>query len=183
MPECYIDTNLIETIVPPERIGSTCGYNHKRSCNKVVDEMLGKLKDDFAIGIVDRDKRPLSRTSEFKPLIKEQLTDKQNLELHKHSEKNHYLIFHPPIEQWLLDEAKNVGISLSNYDLPTTLNGLINETKNEFSKKDPKFKCLFRELIKQNAIGINLLAKWVRYLKYLKEHPNDFNINELKNLS
>lgn len=69
MPECYVDTNLIETIVPPERIGSTCGYNHKRSCNKVIDEMLGKLKDDFAVGIVDIDKRLLARTANFKPFV------------------------------------------------------------------------------------------------------------------
>ena len=179
MPECYIDTNLIETIVPPERIGSTCGYNHKRSCNKVIDEMLGKLKDDFALGIVDIDKRPLARTSEFKPFVEKQLSNKNVLKLYKHQNKPHYLIFHPPIEQWLLDEAQNIGIFLVDYDLPVTLKELMNETKNEFSKKDPKFKKLFRELIKQNAVGINLLAHWV---KCLKQNTNSINKNDLETL-
>lgn len=174
MPECYIDTNLIETIAPPERIGSAHGYNHKHSCNKVVDEMIGKLKDNFAVGIVDQDRRPLSRTSEFKLVVK-----KQNLKLYKHKDKNHYLIFHPPIEQWILDESCAVGISLESYNLPTTLKGLIDETKNEFSKKDPKFKLLFRDLQKHNALGINLLANWTRYLK---EHPYNADKLELINL-
>lgn len=173
MPECHIDTNLVETIAPPERIGSTCGYNHKRSCNKVIDEMLGKLKDNFALGIVDKDKNPLQRTSEFKLVV-----ENHNLKLYKHRQKNHYLIFHPPIEQWLIDESKQAEVSLSNYDLPTTLKGLVNETKNEFSKKDPKFKSLFRDL-KENATGINLLANWITYLK---AHPYNADETILKNI-
>jgi hypothetical protein len=176
MPECYLDTNLVETIVPPERIGSTHGYNHKHSCNKVVDEMMKKLKDDFAIGIVDCDKRPLSRTAAFKLL-----SEKQRLKLYKHEQKDHYLIFHPPIEQWILDEAQQAIITLSDirYNLPTTLKGLINETKNEFSKNDPRFKCLFRDLMEHNAPGINLLARWV---EYLKSNPYNADINTLQNL-
>jgi hypothetical protein len=175
MPECYLDTNLIETIVPPERIGSTCGYNHKRSCNKVIDEMLGKLKDDFALGIVDKDKRPLSRTSEF--LL---LTEKHELKLYKHSQKNHYLIFHPPIEKWILNEADRVGIALNDarYNLPTTSEGLIDE-KCEFSKHDPRFSALFRDLKKQKAIGINLLASWI---EHLKSNPYSIDIVALQNL-
>ncbi|MDO9267520.1 MAG: hypothetical protein Q7T96_00220 [Methylobacter sp.] len=176
IPECYIDTNLVETIVPPERAGSTRGYNHQHSCNKVVGIMKDKLNDDFAVGILDYDKRPLSQTSKF-----ELLTEKQSLKLYKHPEKNHYLIFHPPIEQWILDEAKQVGISLDApaYNLPTTLKELMNETKHEHSKNDQRFKCLFRALIKQNAFGINLLATWT---KYLKEHPYSADKQELINL-
>jgi hypothetical protein len=176
MPECYLDTNLIEAIVPPERIGSTRGYNHKRSCNKVIGEMLGKLKDDFALGIVDKDKRPLSRTSGF--LL---LTEKHELKLYKHPQKNHYLIFHPPIEQWILNEANEVGIALNDarYNLPTTLKGLIDLSKSESSKYNDKFNRLFRDLKKQNAIGINLLADWI---EYLKSNPYSADSATLQNL-
>ncbi|MDP1774950.1 MAG: hypothetical protein Q8L15_22000 [Methylobacter sp.] len=176
IPECYIDTNLVETIVPPERVGSTHGYNHQHSCNKVIGIMKDKLNDDFAVGILDYDKRPLSHTSKF-----ELLTEKQSLKLYKHPEKDHYLIFHPPIEQWILDEAKRVGIALDEhaYNLPTTLKELMDETKHEHSKNDQRFKRLFRALIKQNAIGISLLASWIRYLK---DHHRKANILELKNL-
>lgn len=176
MPECYLDTNLVETIVPPTRIGSTCGYNHQLSCNKVINEMLGKLKDDFALGIVDKDKRPLSRTSEF--LL---LTEKHELKLYKHPQKNHYLIFHPPIEQWILNEAEQISIALNDdrYGLPTTLKGLIGESKSEFSKHDVRFNCLFRDLKKHNAIGINLLANWI---EYLKSNPYSADSATLQNL-
>lgn len=176
IPECYIDTNLVETIVPPEKVGSTRGYNHQHSCNKVIGIMKDKLNDDFAVGILDYDKRPLSRTSKF-----ELLTEKQSLKLYKHPEKDHYLIFHPPIEQWILDEAKRVDIALDDpaYNLPTTLKELMDETKHEHSKNDQRFNRLFRALIKQDAIGISLLASWTRYLK---EHHRKANILELKNL-
>lgn len=29
IPECYVDTNLIETLVPTAK-----GYNHQKGCNK-----------------------------------------------------------------------------------------------------------------------------------------------------
>jgi hypothetical protein len=183
IPECYIDTNLVETIVPPERIGNICGYNHQLSCNKVVDEMLNKLKDDFAVGIVDYDKRKLERTAQFESIIEKQLSKSQFLKLYKHPNKHHYLIFHPPIEQWILDEAQRVGIQLDDvtYNLPTTLKELTYETKVKVkSKNDPRFKKLFRDLKSHNAVGIKLLAEWI---SYLKQHPYNANINELKNLS
>lgn len=170
LPECYLDTNLIETIVPPEKIGGTCGYNHQRSCNKVVDEMMGKLKDAFALGIVDQDKRPLSRTSEF-----ELVSEKHRLRLYKHKEKNHYLIFHPLLEKWIVDEAKQIGFILDN----EILEKLRNDTKIKLSKNNQEFKRLFRDLQNQNAPGINLLANWTRYLK---KHPYDADKLELINL-
>lgn len=175
MPECYLDTNLVEAIAPPQRIGGTQGYNHKKNCNKVIDEMLGKLKDDFALGIVDKDKRPLSRTADF-ALIAE----KQGLKLHKHQQKHHYLIYHPPIEQWILDEAEQVRINLNDdrYNLPTTLKGLVGE-KSEFSKHDQRFTRLFRDLKTKNAMGINLLAKWI---EYLKANPYNADKTTLQNL-
>lgn len=175
MPECYLDTNLVETIVPPERVGTLRGYNHKHCCNKVIDEMLGKLSDDFALGIVDQDKRPLSRINEF-----ELITEKQGLKLYKHQQKHHYLIFHPPLEQWILNEAHQVGIALNNsrYNLPITLKGLVNE-KSEFSKHDHRFTCLFQDLKTQNAIGINLLAKWI---EHLKANPYNADKTTLQNL-
>ena len=51
IPECYVDTNLLETLVPTAK-----GYNHQKGCNNVVKVMKEKLADEFAVGIVDKDK-------------------------------------------------------------------------------------------------------------------------------
>ena len=58
IPECYIDTNLIETILNTKGC-YTEGVNHQKGCNTVVKTMNDpkKLKNEFALGIVDADKR------------------------------------------------------------------------------------------------------------------------------
>ena len=38
IPECYVDTNLIETLVPTAK-----GYNHQKGCNNVVKVMKEKF--------------------------------------------------------------------------------------------------------------------------------------------
>lgn len=177
IPECYLDTNLVETLVPPNEIGRLRVYNHQFGCNTVVNKMKEEFEDNFAVGILDQDKMQVTYVSEFKaPLV-----DKQGLKLYKHPQKNHYLIFHPPIEQWVLDEAKLVGICLSDdpYNLPTSLKGLINKTKNVRSRNNPELKCLFNDLKRKNAIGINLMAKWI---EHLKSNPYNADRTTLQNL-
>lgn len=74
LPECYVDTNLVETITKSR-------YNHKHGCNNVVKAMLEAhhLKDGFALGIVDEDKKILKYTEAFKVVV-----DKAQLKLLKH---------------------------------------------------------------------------------------------------
>ena len=38
LPECYIDTNLIETLVPPQRM-----YNHQKGCPSVAKKNERKV--------------------------------------------------------------------------------------------------------------------------------------------
>ncbi len=50
VPECYIDTMLVQTLVPPEKNNR---YNHQHGCFEVSNEMeLYGLKDKFAVGII-----------------------------------------------------------------------------------------------------------------------------------
>lgn len=46
IPECYVDTNLLETLVPTAK-----GYNHQKGCNNVVKVMKEKLADEFAVNL------------------------------------------------------------------------------------------------------------------------------------
>lgn len=70
IPECYIDTNLAETLVPPQQ-----GYNHQKGCGTVTKVMKENFSDDLAIGIVDKDKKDLRFKSLFKRLKAQNLAD------------------------------------------------------------------------------------------------------------
>ena len=165
LPECYVDTNLVETITKSR-------YNHKHGCHNVVKAMqeANHLKDGFALGIVDEDKKILKYTQEFNVVI-----EKYQLKLLKHPRKNHYLIYVvPAIEKWIIKNADEVNINLKAYHLPHDYSELQYHTKMKTSSKDEKFKDLFKALKKQNASGVLLLEKWITYLK---AHPYDANLD------
>ncbi len=51
VPECYVDTNLVELLL------DTDGVNDQKGCNTVVNTMKAKvLKDSFAVSVIDLDK-------------------------------------------------------------------------------------------------------------------------------
>ncbi len=60
IPECYIDTNLVETLSCRD------GCNHQKGCNQVAKIMKEKFADRFAVGIIDADKRTPGYLREFK---------------------------------------------------------------------------------------------------------------------
>jgi len=173
IPECYVDTNLIETIVP-----TTKGYNHQKGCGTVTRLMQGKLKDKFAVGIVDKDKKELKYVEDFDEKIN--VGDMQ-LFRHKNTEIHHYLIFiTPAIEKWIINIAEKAEVSLDEFGLPSDLKELTKKTKKITSKNDDVFKNLFRELKKHNVKNMDILTEWI---KYLKENSYNANLNEMKEIT
>ena len=164
MPECFIDTNLTETISPP----AGRGYNHQKGWSSVIGQMKGKRSEDFAVGIIDKDKKSTDYINEFALLQ----SYNEQLELYKHTNKHHYIIYIiPAIEKFMLKCADEVGVSLAEFDINfETLKELTSITKSEDTKKDPKFKCLFRELLLRQAGAIVKLARWIDYLKSNNYH-------------
>jgi hypothetical protein len=170
IPECYVDTKLIKAIVPPT---SKHGYNHQKGSNTVVNLMKGKLNDHFALGIVDKDKRALEYSQEFDIVM----NIPSNLELYKHREKPHYLVFIcPAVESWILDRAEESGIQLEDFGLPNNLDGLRNITKTSTSEeKDPyssNLARLFRALYNSQNQIVSVLAFWITYLKQYHYHAD-----------
>jgi hypothetical protein len=168
IPECYIDTNLIETIVPTVR-----GYNHQKGAGTVTKLMQSKLSDKFAVGIVDKDKKELKYVEEFDLKI-----DIGDLLLfkHKNSQRHHYLIFiNPAMEKWIMKNADEVGISLQDYGLSDNLKEFTKTTKKVTSKKDKTFKKLFQDLKIRNPKNIEILTNWIIYLK-----ENPYNVDTIK---
>ena len=161
IPECFIDTKLVKALVPPQ-----IRYNHQHGCSNVEKIMKEKFKDDFALGIIDKDKKVLRYLNECQ-LVCEQVGF---LQLHKHSTKNHYLIIiRPAMEKWILNTADVAGLSLQEFGLPDDLDKLCDITKTARSDKGdpnaPKFGQLFSELIERNPTAIAVLSFWINYLK------------------
>lgn len=87
IPECFVDTNLIETLVPPIK-----QYNHQKGCGTIAKIMKERFADRFALGIIDKDKFEVAYLMEFTVVIK-----KGSLILHKHNSSPlpHFLISPP----------------------------------------------------------------------------------------
>ncbi len=55
VPECYFDTVLLKKLLQTNK-----RLVHRKGCNNVVNDLDSeRLKDLFAVGIIDKDKREL----------------------------------------------------------------------------------------------------------------------------
>lgn len=109
IPECYIDTNLIETLVPPNK-----GYNHQKGCGTVTKVMREHFASNFAVGIVDKDKQELDYLKEFYLVLA-----KGNIQLYKHNSRNHFIVrVIPAMERFILFNVDKAGINIQEFGLP-----------------------------------------------------------------
>ena len=115
IPECYVDTNLIETIAPP-----VSRYNHQKGCGTVAKVMKERFSDDFALGIIDKDKNELDYLKEF-----DIVHSSGNLVLHKHQTKHHYFIqINPAVEGFILSATGAANLNMEDYGLPSSMDAL-----------------------------------------------------------
>jgi hypothetical protein len=170
IPECYVDTNLVETLVPPQK-----QYNHQHRCGTVTKVMKGQFADRFALGIIDRDKNEVDYLKEFS-----EVCINGSLILHKHKVRHHYIIqISPAIERFIIANANKVGLLLGDFSLPSDFEQLKKVSKTTNSKNDIRFKRLFKALHQDGAEDIQRLAFWI---KYLKENNYNVDIDKLKEL-
>lgn len=108
----------------------------------------------------------------------EEVLVEENLILHKNTSKPHYFIqIKPAIERFILEAASSAGISVTEFDLPADLEKLKQISKTEQSKKDNRFKSLFKALKKAQVPQILTLAYWV---EHLKNNPYSADLESLK---
>lgn len=163
IPECYVDTNLLETLVPP-----ATRYNHQKGCGTVAKVMRERFSDDFALGVIDKDKKDIDYLREF-----ETIHSKGSLLLHKHRSKHHYIIqISPAIERFILEAVEIAQFRMEDYDLPSSIDLLKKVSKTVNSKDDQKFKRLFRDLRNTGETELSTLGAWVNHLK-----SNRYEIN------
>ena len=151
VPECYVDTNLINIL-----LNKDC--NHQKGCATVCKTLDAKLADQFAIAIIDKDKKEPKAVEQF---VK--IGESEHLVVSKHQTRHHYLIqIKPAIESFILDAAEELGINLSDYGLKTELEELRIISKTITAKKDDRFASLFYVL--RSASHMQCLSKILEYL-------------------
>ena len=152
IPECYIDTNLVETLV------CTAGCNHQKGCNQVAKIMQDKFADRFAVGIIDADKRKPGYLNQF-----QEIAASNHLKIFRHSLRPHFIILvYPAADGFILSCAKEAGIDMAEYGLSFNLKEFTSQTKNVMSNKDKRFKSLFKSM--ENEGEIKLLKDVLTYL-------------------
>jgi hypothetical protein len=174
VPECFADTLLIEMLVPTK-----VGYNHKHGCFNVEAEMtLGKLKDSFAVGIIDNDKVTIKYLKNFE--VVDTVDSSLILWRHRDKLKHHFIIqICPALEKWILDVCEEENISLADFGLSSEIEKLTEYTKAISSMKDKKLNDLFRIIsTKRENVRVRKLKNWITLLKERNYHVD---INALKN--
>lgn len=166
LPECYVDTNLIEYLL-------NAGVNHQHSCSMVVGQMNSIFKDKFAVGIIDKDKVKLGYIKDCDVIAK---TD--HLTLMKHRERHQCLItIAPAVDKFVLDCANEQNVNPENFRLPKDLSKFTKESKDVTANSDPRFKQLFVAIRANCEIHSLKMA-----LKYLCENRYNSDIEQLSNI-
>jgi len=170
MPECYIDTTLVESLLDAD-------VNHKHNCNEVAKEMQkGKYKNEFAVGIIDNDKRKLSYIEDG--FVK--IGQTENLTLLKHRNKHQYIIKvgkeHKAMETFIKANVDALGMKMEDFGLPSDLAKLIEQTKDSVStQKDPRILKLCKTMRQSPEV-----AKLQDILAYLAANKYNVDIDEFK---
>lgn len=166
VPECYVDTNLMNVLV-----GKAC--NHKKGCTNVCKVLDEKLTDQFAIAVIDKDKKEPASVQNY-----ELIAANPSIMVSKHRERPHYLIhICPAIEDFIIAAANELNVNLAEYGLPTELNELRKITKTTTAKEDVKFARLFHAL--RTASHIQCLDNMLQYLLENKYTASDAEIRKI----
>jgi len=165
LPECYFDTVLVKSILRVNRI------NHQKNCYKVESAIKGI--DDFAVGIIDRDKVSIGYLKECNLEIKQ-----NNLFLWKHKTKKHYIIqLVPGLEKWIVNVIAEGNVAVEDLNLPEDFEGLKDYTKYKFVNESEELKNLCKRLVNSDSKTMATLSNW---LNYLFKHNRNADINILK---
>ncbi len=137
-PECNVDTNIMGYIVG----GSV---KHKGCCNKVMQVL--NSTDEFAIGIIDEDKKQPSIDPGF---IKYEFISpyaQQHISFYPHKDGKRFLFkVSKAMDQFVWDAAKEMKANLSAIGYPANEKDFRKITKLEDASNNPKLRQLFSQI-------------------------------------
>jgi hypothetical protein len=161
IPECFIDTKLVELLVPPRKRK----YNHTHGNGTVATKMKVEFADDFAIGIIDDDKKVLDYADKCDLVC----DGSHGLQLLKHPVANHYFVVHPPSEEWIIQLAELAGLVIKEFNLPDKPKELkdvvVTAKSDRIDTNAEKFRRLFVAIRRAQLTPILVLTHWITYLK------------------
>lgn len=161
-PECNVDTNLLGYIVG--------GYvKHKGCCNEVMKVL--NTTDQFAIGVIDEDKRQPTIDSGFvKYEFKSQYMN-PHISFYPHKDGKRFLFkVYKAMDQFVWDAIQEMGADLRDIGYPSDEKAFRKITKLEDSSKNPKLRCLF-DMIKDYPEFVSF-RNTIKYLVKAKYNVN-----------
>ena len=168
-PECNVDTNLISYILG--------GYvKHKSTCNEVAKAVNNS--DEFAVGIIDADKRMATLDCGFEKYANGNEADGENVHItmYIHDDGKRFVFtVKPAMDKFLMDAARQLGLDMKDAGYPATLEAFKKETKRIQAAEDPKLRKLFSLILENEE-----LQRFRNTLKYLMTKQYDVDINVVK---
>ncbi|MCY7421163.1 MAG: hypothetical protein LH478_05390 [Chitinophagaceae bacterium] len=172
VPECYFDTILFKKLLQ-----TTKRLVHRKGCNNVANDLDSeRLRDLFAVALIDKDKRELDYLKSCKVLY-----DDDKLILWKHLTRLHFIIqLNPPLEHWIVTILGESGVAIEDLGYSGNFKRLKKQIKLDInSENDEKLNRLVSAVIKTDC---QTIRKMRAMLVYLKEKNYMTDINELKNV-
>ena len=151
LPECHADTTLVAFLVDDQD-----SYRHTLG-SEVVGDMKAAARDfEVVAGIVDTD-TTTPRYFDLFELVKEE----NNIRFLHRPESGEYLIMNAfsGAEAFIIWNAKQVGIDLTDYGFANTVKGLIPRLKKLAIETDPEYRRLLTDLHARQAPGILTLER------------------------
>ena len=149
--ECNVDTNVVSYLMHGV-------VNHQQCCSQVVQN-LKEHSDEFAVGIIDNDKKLPVDLSNFN-----KIASSDHLCVWKHHELNHYMItVDPAMDGFIWDCAKAQKVKPKDFNLPSQFKAFKKRMKKKTSNNDPDIRS-FVKAISDNK-ELDALRKLLSYLK------------------
>ena len=180
IPECCIDSNLFDVLLNFEKES----VNHTKGNGTVVRKMENTFANLYCLGLIDKDKRDLPQIKNDYDFV-ELVGMGEYFKLFKHKQNHHYLIqIVPEIETWIINVVNELEINLNSFGIDVnTPKTLASITKNVDKKKDPRFKSLFKEIVKHADEKQFLpVLKLMKIAELILKENYQLDINKLKNV-
>lgn len=161
-PECNVDTNLVGYILG--------GYpKHKSTCNEVTKAV--NMSDEFAVGIIDADKRPATMDAGFIRYEQpEDIIDKhKHLTMYIHQDNKRYMFtVSPAMDKFIWDLVREMSVNIKEFGYKSTFEAFKKETKKIQAATDPTLRNLFQKIADHPE-----LTRFRNTLKYLIKKQYD----------